>query len=232
MIQQQPPAHGSAFERSGMLASAIVAVAVGWAVLHWLLVLAAPSAVRAYQDGLASRTPAAEVITTYDFLGVPVALVSIAAFILTGIWLGRARRNADRIAPEKQRRSAPWVWLGWLVPIVFFWFPKQVVDDVWRATVRDPGQPSTGWWWGSWIAAQLLGALATQSFMINGEPRPELLEYLVLFEGLTALATTLAALHWIRVVRIVSQAQDTLVDTVPPAPWEQLGPSGEYGYPS
>jgi Domain of unknown function (DUF4328) len=219
MMQEPPPNYGSAFERSGPLASPIVAVAVAVTVIEWLEALTAPSALRTYRDAIADRTPASEVVTTYDLLRVPLAFFWIAAFVLTSIWLARARRNADRIAPDQQRRSPVWVWLGWLVPVVSLWFPKQVVDDVWRSTVRDPGRPNTGWWWGSWIAAQVLNAVAAQAFTITGEPRAGLLELLDLVELLAALATTIAVLQWIRVVRTVSRAQDTLANTAPPSPW-------------
>ncbi|MGQ0776141.1 MAG: DUF4328 domain-containing protein [Pseudonocardiales bacterium] len=232
MTQQQPPGHGSAFERSGALASAIVAVAVVWTVIQWLVVLATPSAVRTYQEAIASRTPASEVFTTYDLLGIALFITGIAAFALTGLWLAAARRNADRIAPEQQRRSSVWVWLGWVVPIVSLWFPKQVVDDVWRSTVRDLAQPSTGWWWGTWISAQLLGGLAAQAFGFTGEPRAGFLEYLILVEGLTALLTTAAMLQWIRVVRTVSQAQDELANATPSAWGRRPEHPDNYGYSS
>jgi hypothetical protein len=99
MTQQPPPGDGSAFERSGALTPAIVAVV--WAVIEWLEVLAAPSAIRTYRDAGADRTPASEIVTAYDLLGVPFIFVGIAAFVLTGIWLARARRNTDRIAPDQ-----------------------------------------------------------------------------------------------------------------------------------
>lgn len=231
-MQQPPPGDGLAFERSGTLASWIVGVAVAWTVVQWLVALAAPSAVRTYQDAIASRTPTAEISTTYDLLAIPLSLIGVAAFVLTVIWLARARRNADRIAADQQRRSPVWVWLGWVVPIVSLWFPKQVVDDVWRSTVREPDRPSTGLWWGTWIAAQVLSALAAQAFGFAGEPRTEFLEFLVFFEGLTALLTTVAALQWIRVVRIVSRAQDELADAAPGSARRQLpGHPDNYGYP-
>lgn len=211
-----PSRDGSGFERSGTLASAIVTVAVAWAVIQWLWVLTAPSAVQTYRNAFLSPTSAAWIFTTYDFLGVLFNLVSLAAFILTGIWLARARRNADRIAPLQQRRSCVWVWLGWLVPVVALWFPKQVVDDVWRSTVHDTGQPSTGWWWGSWIATQLLNSLTAQAFSITGTPREWILENLVFLETLAAIAATIAVLGWIRVVQTLSQAQDALADGTPP----------------
>jgi hypothetical protein len=83
-------------------------------------------------------------------------LVAIANFVLVGLWLGRAPRNADRIAPDQQSLSSVWVWLGRIVPIVNFWFPKQVIDDAWRSTVRNPEEPRTGSWWGALIAVEVL----------------------------------------------------------------------------
>jgi hypothetical protein len=50
------------------------------------------------------------------------------------LWLSRARENATLIAPDRVRRSAIWAWLGWWVPVVGLWFPKQIVDDSWQIT--------------------------------------------------------------------------------------------------
>lgn len=213
------PGDNSTFERSGGLMSAVVAVAVAWTVIQWLSVLTAPAAVQTYepyQYSFSGRTAAANIVTGYDLVAMVSFLVSIAAFILTGIWLTRARRNADRIAPAEQRLTRIWVWLGWIVPIVSLWFPKRVVDDVWRSTVQSANRPDTGWWWGSWIVMQLFGGLASAAFTITGEPRGYILEHLVLLEVLTALAMTIAVVGWVRVVRVISQAQDALADGAPP----------------
>lgn len=224
-----PPGRGPAFEQSGALASALVGLAVGLVVIQWSMVVATPSAVRTYQDAVASGTPAFEIITAYDLLRFLWPPCEIAAFVVTGIWLARARRNADRIAPDQQRRSSVWVWLGWIVPVVSLWFPKQVIDDVWRTTVRaavPADRPSTGWWWGLWIAAQLLGNLAARAFGLTGEPHVGYLEHLFLIESLSALALTVAMTQWIRVVRTVGRAQDALAAAVPASPWRPW--TGQY----
>jgi Domain of unknown function (DUF4328) len=219
MTQQLPPGQplaNSTFERSAGLMSAVVVIAAVWTAIQWFMVIAAPSAVRTYepyQYSFVDRSAAADIITGYDLWGMLYLVVSLIAFVLTGIWLARARRNADRIAPAEQRRDKMWVWLGWLVPIVSLWFPKQVVDDVWHSTVQNPGQPNTGWWWGSWIATGLFGGLASAAFTFTGQPRGYILEHLVLLEFLTALAMTIALAGWIRVVRTISRAQDALVDS-------------------
>lgn len=106
---------------------------------------------------------------TIGLAGLQLIVLCATALCLV-IWLWRARTNAERIFPDsihKHRRSRAWVILGWIVPIVSFWFPKQIVDDVWRTSDRhNPPKTSleflpptgfvTAWWvvfviymWGS-----------------------------------------------------------------------------------
>jgi hypothetical protein len=67
---------------------------------------------------------------------------------------GEPRRNAALFAPAHIRRSPAWAWLGWVVPIVSLFFPKQMVDDCWQITSRAiPGAgprsrylPTALWW--------------------------------------------------------------------------------------
>lgn len=86
-----------------------------------------------------------------------VLIVTMVCFV---IWLWRARTNSERIFPDNihaHRRARAWVILGWIIPIVSFWFPKQIVDDVWRTSDKNdpPGtaleflRPTglvTAWW--------------------------------------------------------------------------------------
>jgi len=153
----------------------------------------------------------------YNVLVALSFLVGIATFVLVGCWLGLARRNADRIAPDQQRWSKGWVWLSWIVPIVSLWYPKQVVDDVWRSTVRDPVQPRTEWWWGTFIAAVALTWLSPIVIPSMGW---------VVSWVLVAGMTTVAAAFWIPVVQTISRAQDTLAgEAAPTASRQVFGPA-------
>ncbi|MEV0195923.1 DUF4328 domain-containing protein [Nonomuraea sp. NPDC050691] len=71
------------------------------------------------------------------------AYVKVGVFALAAVaflaWLHRVRGNAEVLAPGPHRRARPWVILGWFVPLVNLWFPKQVVEDVWNAS--KPGAP-------------------------------------------------------------------------------------------
>lgn len=89
-----------------------------------------------------------------NFLTLMVFMVQYAVFIVVGIvflvWLFRARANAEALTPVRHRLGKPWLVLGWIVPVVSFWFPYQVVSDIWRASdPRRTGRRSglvLAWW--------------------------------------------------------------------------------------
>lgn len=84
-------------------------------------------------------------------------------------WLWRARLNAELLCPAEHRRSRGWIIGSWFCPIVNLWFPKQIVDDVWRAsdpgnpvltpTFREGAPPKSGlvhlWWW-PWLIVSVI----------------------------------------------------------------------------
>lgn len=75
---------------------------------------------------------------------------SVLALLSTAWWLLAIRDVARWHAPEhRQRRSAAWPVLGWIVPIVQYWFPYQMVADASRAV----GSRVTNFWpwWISWL---------------------------------------------------------------------------------
>jgi len=95
--------------------------------------------------------------------------------VVTGIvfmrWLWLARANAEAIESARHRHSPMWVVLGWIVPIVSFWFPQMVVRDVWNASnpqrPRDagllyptPGAELVSWWWAAFLTNQVLSTVA------------------------------------------------------------------------
>jgi hypothetical protein len=67
-----------------------------------------------------------------------LALLATAAVFLT--WLWRARHNAELLSRAEHRLSRGWTIGGWFCPIVNLWFPRFVVDDIWRAS--RPGVPT------------------------------------------------------------------------------------------
>ena len=88
---------------------------------------------RRLHPGVPEGRDPAQVITAYGAAGLLYYLM-LPTWIVGSLWLSRARENAVLIAPDQIRRSAVWAWLGWWAPIVFLWFPKQIVDDSWQIT--------------------------------------------------------------------------------------------------
>ncbi len=118
--------------------------------------------------------------------GGPLLNVSWLLAILAGIfflyWLWRARDNTEALAVYQGSRSRPrhrhtpgWVIGSWICPIVQFWYPLHVVEDVIRASAPAEAAGSArtrgliyGWWgaWtGFWVIVVGGGGVAMVSFI-------------------------------------------------------------------
>ena len=160
------------------------------------------------QDVVAGA-PAPDVLA-YDAFSLIYSLVGLVALVATCFWLWRARGNTERIRPHfRHERSRVWIWLGWWVPIVSFWFPRQVVRDIHRAsspTLAPP--PGLDLWWALWLGGVLLSQLADR-IALSGE-----LEHVTMLGPLNAASTVLmtgAFVLWARIVRAVVRLQDAAV---------------------
>lgn len=112
--------------------------------------------------------PASESPTEYTLadisrerFGIAVAFIIPCTIILFLVYLYLARVNAEALAPSAKQRHAPiMVVFAWLIPVVQFWWPKQILDDVWRASRPDTPRDITdlsalpkpglvrAWWFG------------------------------------------------------------------------------------
>jgi len=76
------------------------------------------------------------------------------------IWFVRARANAEQTDwPQPLSRS--WAFWGWVVPVIFLWFPCKIMAGIWRASqpMQDRGRPLVlvAAWWTCWLLAWLTG---------------------------------------------------------------------------
>lgn len=114
----------------------------------------------------------AENIRLFSGSLLATSVVGGAAFLVAAVvslvWLFRARANAEAMTPALHRRAKPWLVFGWVTPVVALWFPKQLVDDIWRASHPDHPRDGSGLdavgrspvgyvWWSSFLGAQLVG---------------------------------------------------------------------------
>ncbi|MGI5341687.1 DUF4328 domain-containing protein [Streptomyces sp. CA-181903] len=97
--------------------------------------------------------------------GIVQTVALLACAVLFLVWFHRVRSNAEVFRSDGHRLRRGWSIWGWMVPVVNLWFPKQIADDVWAASLpyRPDGSPVhaprtvVNWWWGLWIATLLLG---------------------------------------------------------------------------
>ncbi|WP_062356669.1 DUF4328 domain-containing protein [Herbidospora yilanensis] len=109
-----------------------------------------------------------EAIADNELLVLLADLGVNATFVLAGVmfvvWLYRVRDNAEQMSTLPQRRATPWLFFGWFVPIVSFWFPKQILDDIWRASSPEGRRPGVLMmiWWILWLVTVFLGNTAAR----------------------------------------------------------------------
>jgi len=101
-------------------------------------------------------------------VSVVVLAVYVASIVLFIRWFHRAYSNLPALGSELRFKRG-WAIGGWFVPIMWFWRPKQIANDIWRGT--DPSTrsvhitktdvaPLVGIWWAAWIIA---GVVFTRS---------------------------------------------------------------------
>ncbi|MPY59964.1 DUF4328 domain-containing protein [Streptomyces spongiae] len=109
------------------------------------------------QGGGQHREPTA-LEDSYHFvssLGEVATVLCAAAFLN---WLWRVRDNARAFSGERARYVWPWMYVGWIVPIMNLWVPRGIVVDIHRASAPGQRLPSVvNWWWGLWLAGMLGG---------------------------------------------------------------------------
>jgi hypothetical protein len=100
-------------------------------------------------------------VVVYGIGSILGGLALIAGWITASLWLFRARKNAELLAPGALFvRSPGWAWGGWVCPIVSLWFPFQVVRDTHRAVASSFVPSLVGWWWALFLFMSVGGRIA------------------------------------------------------------------------
>jgi hypothetical protein len=107
-----------------------------------------------------------------DIRQIVVGLLVLAAYVASIVlfirWFHRAYSNLPALGSEPRFKRG-WAIGGWFVPIMWFWRPKQIANDIWRGTdsstrslhiTKTDVAPLVGIWWAAWIIA---GVVFTRS---------------------------------------------------------------------
>ncbi|MEV6238596.1 DUF4328 domain-containing protein [Lentzea sp. NPDC051838] len=149
---------------------------------------------------------------------LPLTLVTIATLVVFILWMYNARVNAERFTYATEHRFARvWVVLGWLVPVVNLWFPKLIIDDIWRASdpqLRDiplQQRPRTRLitnWWNSYLLMWVFD-FAYFRFYEDGQLTEESFVTQAAFSTMCAVIGGVAAYLAVQVVRRISDFQSS-----------------------
>ncbi|WP_166663937.1 DUF4328 domain-containing protein [Actinophytocola oryzae] len=154
--------------------------------------------------------------TTALWLSV-LALVASAAVFLT--WLWRARVNSERLSGVHHRLGRGWTIGGWFCPIVNLWFPRRIVDDIWRTSRPDvptdqlqvdplPLSPLVRAWWLALVANYVvLYFLRIQNS--SGDVTLGYFETVAVYSTISTGLVLVAGVLLIRVVRQITEWQST-----------------------
>jgi hypothetical protein len=161
-----------------------------------------------------------------------VGLVQALWFLVSApLFLAWFRRAYANLAPlgARRLRYRPWWTIGaWLLPVFSLFRPKQLLNDIWRASdpdlppdMRDgwrrrPVPPLLGWWWITFLASILVRSITTESvhaaasFMTLGLLPSQLDRFQASadMQVLADLLTVLAGLLALRVVRRTTLRQE------------------------
>lgn len=138
------------------------------------------------------------------------ALIYIVNVILFCTWTNRTNTNARALGSEDMEFTPNWA-VGWyFVPIANLFKPYQAMKEIYCASNPNAGPnewdhhpvPSYfGWWWATWIAANVLGRLENRMADELGEMAP----VVSLLAGLSVLTSAFLA---VRVIRTVQARQE------------------------
>jgi hypothetical protein len=204
------PGAPSPFTRISGLGTAAWVLAAVVTGLYWAAAALAPAAQRRYTEAADRGESITDLVTGYDLIGALTTAVLLGAWVVTGVWLLRAQRNAMAVHPGGQRRAPVWAWLGWVMPVVSWWFPKQILDDTGAtvATATARARRSTGLYWAAWVVTIVLRGIEARLAMVS-DPADAVQPLLTLA---IAVTSSLALALWIPLVRGLSADCDAMTE--------------------
>jgi hypothetical protein len=197
-----------------VIMAVVCAVAVVSDVLEWRLldrIIAGENVTDA--EAISNDNRQATVVMVQRVIGLAAVIVFIR-------WIYAAYRNVDVVAPAERRYGRGWAIGGWFVPIMAFFRPKQIVNDIWRSGGRDVEDAQPGWlllgWWTMYLVASVMWNIASSVYR-NAETAEEIRTGTSMYVVADASAVV-AAILAILVVRRGTDRLDAKAAAVPPPP--------------
>jgi hypothetical protein len=158
---------------------------------------------------------AADNATTTAFWLSLLAIAASATVFLT--WLWRARGNSELMSATEHRLSRGWTIGAWFCPVVNLWFPRRIMDDIWRSSHPDvradkhlvaslPLSPLVRVWWFTVIADYVMWFLHRLQSR-NSEVTLGSLKTLAVYSTISTVLVIASGILLIRVIRQITEWQ-------------------------
>jgi len=118
--------------------------------------------------------------TRQSAVGWAVLIVFWVSAVFFLRWFSRAYKNLIPLGADGLRFGPGWAIGAWFVPVLGLWRPKQMANDIWRAS--DPDDPELLFWhekqvpalltawWAAWIIVGQIGFVILRSAFTTDPP--------------------------------------------------------------
>lgn len=162
-----------------------------------------------FKDDVGKWDP--EAISPALVICIVAAVPAVVTFI---IWLRQVRANAERFCKAPHRHRRGWVVWSWLVPVIAFWYPKQIVDDIVAASTPRTSphvdelpklrSSVVQTWWATWIASNVVSFLDP---LAADDPSASDLVRTALVTTASSVLTIVCAVYAVRVIQLINSLQ-------------------------
>lgn len=204
------PAKVPTYERLDILSIVALVSSVAVGLLAVLQGITVWTTVDDYRRAIETDTAAWDVFSWAELLSIPLFGALVVAYVCNCLWLARARANTLVLTRGAARhdRGVTWVWLGWWVPIVAFWFPYQVVRDVRDGSIEYVQRKPLGLWWAAWLVWNLTSRVGDRLATSRDVLSENTITTMAVFTSISAIAAAVGCFLWFRIVLDVTRAQE------------------------
>ena len=171
---------------------------------QWIVALASIPSAQDYANQIADGKSPEDITTLYDNLTILIFIFSIWSYIATNRLLKFAYDRETQVNPTSVRLKSVWIYLGWITPVVSFWFPKRIVDDLVEAKSKRTGEANpigknSMTWWTTWVSHDLINAIGFAGVALGATTRIE-----PTYQLAAAAMLTASYLVWTKILKALA----------------------------
>ena len=148
-------------------------------------------------------------------IGILQVVLTVTAAVVFVMWFFRAYQNIGAIRVGVRRYALWWTIFGWFIPIMAWFRPKQIANDLWAAGAKDESDAQPGFllaaWWGLFIISSVISRFIFRSW--DAEETDELIgltQAYIAADAVDAVGAVLAIMVVTRITRRMKARHEEL----------------------